>query len=470
MKLMYLVAPVFSFLLILPGPALGQTQKRAPLPTQVSVTALMIGFVLHHQNFGITNQAFNWIAAHFGLINAAPNEVGIEQDEMPRAQIIVNELVQNHKLISSRMDTIMARLAPLPAGKLMRIVVAQDIPIPVRMLAEETLRTREVMPRLAQGRYAEIAQMNRIFQRIAGTRLGRVREIGARLFAFADPEQEVGLGKPTVHAAIAMRRGLVPLSTILNDWIRDTQILRRAKQAQKTDASKNFVLLDVQALITSLVEELRSVPSNEPEKAVAILHRLHGALDLFETLQFEDVENQSTATKAPRPNEQMQQAVQTRGADRFPLTGDWEIDVLLLGFEKDHALVNEAAKEDDSDSAHKLSKGDSLIRGKLIISRDRDAHAGDGYKLHEQIGKRRWTYRGTVILTEINGQHVFLLMNRNNVYRTDYWYAVTPDGQWYRLKKDDPNAKLEETTGPELKGAQTRTKTVVAKPLGRANR
>lgn len=444
-----------SFCVILSAPAIAGRTGKENDPLEY-VTHLLLGF-LFHKTVTVANNAHAWVAATLGLVDQRPEEIPIHEDDLPHAQVVLDEILQRGEEHNRKMQMLLRRLGTRNVDTLLRIIVTPTVAPDFRFLATTVLRNNHILPRLAEGRYAQIGAINRRFLEVADANNENHREIARRIFAFTHPDPEVRLTEPTLDAFLEIHRGNTGFREALSEWFRGVKLKARAAHARETIILENPALEEVQLRIIALVDEIKITPPNDQSDFVALFRELHGVIMLFESLAAESTtKSVSSRLKKILPNAQIKETMSVNGSERVALTGDYEIDALLLGFEKDHDLVAAAEAVDASDSKHKISKGDSFIRGNLIISRDIDAHAGSAYKLHAMTGRNRWEYLDTVVLTQVGDEWMFLLLNRTKRYSEDYWFLVNSDGQWFRINKNVQDAKPEPVAGPMLKEIRAR--------------
>lgn len=423
------------------------------------ITPFLLNFFLIRAGYDLSDLGFQWLEYQFGWSEEGTPEVELPEDEKAVAQLAFNELLQSHQSVKLNMDGLRARLKALPVAKLFKIISGKVRP-EVGFLAEHIVRTQHVLPLLAQGQYDQVGDLNTLFRRTVGRARPEMRDTAANLFRFSHPNPEVELKEPTVHQFLRINAGHNTPAQVLRNWSRGSSFVARKKAVLNHDVGQDDILQDLQLQVLELEGQLRE--HKEPNDALfKIVHEIHTAILFFESIVFgaqNDSENETPQPQAKAKkmaNDQVKKALGTKGEDRFPISGKLEDDALFLGFVQDPALISEAAMRDASDKKHTIKKGggESYIRGSLIVSRDRDSHAGGAYKIHHE-SRGVWKYVDTAILLEVGNQMMFLCLNRGTKHKSHYWRLVDAEGQWYQLRSDIPNAVPEPINGPDVVGAE----------------
>ena len=387
--------------------------------------------------------AFDWILAQLNVLNG--DAIPIDPKEEVVAQVALNEFLTNYDAIQVDFDSTYEALQNLSWQSLVKIILDPEAEIDLSFVAELVLHREHIRPAFENNDVEVIIKIRDYFvQRALRLRMPKenLRKLLRKLF----PPVKRRDSSEGIQGLIARIEAPKDRLKAFDRWRKDNQFQERLNTILSQFTYEGSVRQNVQQEIMVLQEKLEKAREEKNREDFIGFHvQIFELIVLFETLEAEEDPFKLEEEQSLSAGQLIQDAIDAKGSARF-IESDAVLQALVMGFEADHDAIREAEADDKTtDKQHRLSKGGNnrFIRGNLILSTDRDFHAGGAYKLFVKKNSG-WFYEDTVIPVEINGTWMLLLFDRKKTAPSAYWYLVDEAGTWWRLRKNDKEAVLEE--------------------------
>lgn len=433
-------------------------------PTTVQFALTQIGLLRR-----LGPVAINWLFASLGITESGPSQEQIPKREAANARIALDHILRNHQAVVRHEQRLIEGLSRLSWRKLIKIALDEAAPPEVRLVAKNLLRREHIEPLLKARRNDDVRAILQFFNAQAQSFQVQsedfVRKLGKFLFSQLPRNERGPRSRESEKLSLSDKASKASdRLAALKAWLKDTQLYARTKAAKdlqvrglvESDSAQESIIMH----LYELEEEKReAIEAKDGNRLQEVLDDLLETVTLFEALTIAEKDTPAELEEVQTDPQEINTAIGiiniallSKDSERYPIGGAFDLQAIAMGFRQDTVAIKEAENTDISGKVHRLSigGGDRYMRGDLIIAHDKAGHAGEAYKLFVKT-KKDWRYEDTVIPVRIDKKWLFLCLDRGNKKElVGYWTLVDIDGNWWKVKKDQPNATLEAIQWPSL--------------------